>query len=101
MYQQSKGDKTVASTFQVESACIKVSVDKLWESIKSFEFEKVFPTVVKSVKFTSGSPSEVGSVFQIEFKDGTSFEKRIVEISEIKRRLVWEIISSTSETSFS
>jgi hypothetical protein len=101
--QQGKGNglKSVTSTYQVESTVVSLPVDKVWEYLKSFQFEKVFPTVVKSIRFTSGGPTEVGSVFQIEFKDGTTFEKRIVEISEVKRRLVWEVISATPESSFS
>jgi hypothetical protein len=103
MYQQTKGDglKDVASTYQVESACIDYPVDKVWDYLKSFEFDKVFPTNVKSVKFTQGGPNEVGSVFEIVFKDGKSFEKRILEISEVKRKLVWEVISACPDSSFS
>ena len=102
MYQQTKGDgiKNVTSTYQVESTTVSLPVDKVWEYLKSFQYEKVFPTNVKSVRFTSGGPMEVGSVFQVEFKDGSLFEKRILEISELKRRIVWEIISATPETTY-
>jgi hypothetical protein len=103
MYQkQGKGNglKSVTSTYQIESTIISLPIDKIWEYLKSFQFEKVFPTNVKSVKFTSGGPMEVGSVFQVEFKDGSLFEKRILEISELKRRIIWEIISVTPETTY-
>jgi hypothetical protein len=99
--QNSSGVKSLTSTYQMESTHINLPVDTVWDNLKSFKYEKVFPTNVKSVKFTSGSPSEVGSIFQVEFKDGSFFEKRIVEISEVKRRIVWEIISATPETSYS
>jgi hypothetical protein len=103
MNKQSNGDKlkSVTSTYQVESATFNLPVDKVWDAVKSFEFEKVFPSTVKSVKFTSGGPTEVGSVFVVEFKDGKLFEKRIVEISELKKKLSWELVSSTPESSFS
>lgn len=97
----SNGVNSVTSTYQMQSCHIGLPVETVWSNIKSFQYEKVFPSNVKSLKFVSGGPCEVGSVFKVEFKDGSVYEKRILEISEVKRKIVWELISASPETSYS
>jgi hypothetical protein len=91
----------VTSCHQVESAVLPCPVSTAWEALKGFNFDKVLSTHVKGVKFTSGSPSEVGSLFEVHYADGSCWHYRIVEISESRRVLSYELISAEPEISFS
>ena len=90
----------VTSCHQVETCVLDINIDKVWDAFRSFEFDKMFPSHVKSVKFTSGGANEVGSVFDVEYADGSVWTNRIGEISDVKRVISWELISATPEIGF-
>ena len=90
----------VTSCYQTESCVVPISIDKLWSSFKTFQFDKMLTSHVKSVKFISGNPNEVGSVFQVEYKDNSVWENRILEISDKKRTIAWELIETKPDISF-
>ena len=91
----------VTSCHQVESTVLSVGVSKVWDALRTFAFEKLLSSHVKSVKFTSGSPNEVGSVFDIEYAEGSVWTNRIVEISDTRRTIAWELIGAVPEITFS
>jgi hypothetical protein len=92
---------TVTSCHQVESTVLPYPVEKAWECLKSLDFPKLFPSHVKTVKFTNGSPAEVGSVFEVSYADGAVWTNRLLEVSEHRRVLTWELISASPEITFS
>ncbi len=91
----------VTSCHQVESCVLEHPVGKVWDALKSFSVHKFLPSSVKHSKFTSGSSNEIGSTFEIEYKDGSVWTFRIVEISELRRTLRYELIGTVPEITFS
>lgn len=101
MLSRSESMNYVTSCHQVESVVIKAPIGKVWETLRTFNFDKFLPSSFKSVKFNSGSPNEVGSIFEVEYKEGSVWTFRLVEISETKRVLSWELISAEPQITFS
>ena len=91
----------VTSCHQVESCVLDAPVGSVWEALRTLDFSKYTPASVKSTKFTSGSSNEVGSVFTVEYTDGSTWTFRVVEISESRRTLSYELLSAEPETTFS
>jgi hypothetical protein len=101
MLSRSDSMNYVTSCHQVESCVLNAPVGNVWEGLKSFQFDKMLTSHVKTVKFSSGSPNEIGSLFDVEYTDGSVWSHRIVEISESKRIISYELIGATPEISFS
>lgn len=100
MLARSESMNYVTSCHQVESCVLCVKVGDVWDSLKTLSWEKVFSSHVKSIKFTSGSPYEIGSTFEVEYKDGSVWTNRIIELSERRRVIAWELIGATPNISF-
>jgi len=90
----------VTSCNQVESTVLTAPINKAWENLKSFQFHKFLASHIKSVKFTSGSQNEVGSVFEIGYKDGSVWTYRILEISELRHTIAYELIEANPSIEF-
>lgn len=101
MLNKSESMNFVTSCHQTESTVVAQPVGKVWEALKSLLLHKSFPSHVKNVKFTSGSDNEIGSIFEVEYIEGSVWTFRIVEISEKKRRIAYELIGAVPETTFS
>lgn len=91
----------VTSCHQVESTVIPVSIGKAWESIKDISHDKTFPSHIKSVKFTSGSAKEINSIFEITYADNSVWTFRLLEVSERKRKIAYELIGAEPAIDFS
>lgn len=100
MLTKSESKNFVTSCHQVESCVLNVPIEKVWESFKTLDFSKLFPSVVKSVKFTQGNPNEVGSVFEVEYSDGSKWSNRLVELSELRRVISWELFGANYDMNF-
>lgn len=93
---------TVTSTNQIESTVIDRPVGEVWETFKDISnLAKILPSAVKRVSFTNGSESQVGSIFEVEYKDGAVWTYRIVELSDLKRTFSYELIAASPEITFS
>jgi hypothetical protein len=91
----------ITSCHQVESCVVSHPIDKVWSGLKGFEFDKIFSSHVKCVKFTTGSASEIGSVFEVTYTEGAVWTFRIVELSEHRHVLTYELISCEPQIPFS
>lgn len=100
MLQKSESMNFVTSCHQVASCVLNAPVGKIWETLKTFEWAKILPSHVRTTKFTAGGPCEVGSQFEIEYVDGSVWQLRIVEVSELTRSFSYELISANPQTSF-
>jgi hypothetical protein len=97
-----KQDSTCAtSCHQVESCIINHPIDKVWGCLKSFDFDKLFPSQVSAVKWTNGSAAEIGSTFEVTYHTKAVWTWRIVELSELRHVLAYELISTQPEIPFS
>jgi len=91
----------VTSCHQHASCVLQAHVGKVWDGLKTLELNKLLSSHVKSQKFTSGNANEVGSQFEVEYTDGSTWTFRVVEISEIHRSISYELVSANPQTTFS
>jgi hypothetical protein len=98
---QRKGEYGVSSCLIKESCMIHVPVGAVWEGFKSFQLEKMAPTIISSCKFLNGNPSQIGSTYQVEYKSGITATYMIVELSELKRTITVDMIDCFPKMSFS
>ena len=88
----------VTSCHQTESAVIPAPVGKVWEVIKNFKFHA---SIIKELKFVTGGPTELGSVFEVTYEDGSVWMNRITELSESHRLISYELLSAEPNVTFS
>lgn len=100
MISRSESMNHVTSCHQVESTVLSTPLESVWDKLKSFHFHKFLSTHIKSVKFTNGSQTEVGSVFDVEYVDGSVWTFRILEISDIRHSISYEVISANPNVGF-
>jgi hypothetical protein len=93
--------ENVSSCLLEESVSLKAPIGRVWESIKEFNWEKICPTRVRSCKFLTGNPMQIGSTYKLELNDSTSYTFMIVEMSELKRKYTFEMIDCEPKQNFS
>jgi hypothetical protein len=91
----------ITSCQQVESCVLKAPVDKVWCALREFKLEQLLSSHIKGVNFVNGNPNEVGSVFEVTYQDGSVWTSKIQEISDSRRAITWELISTNPEITFS
>ena len=91
----------VTSTHQTESTVLLKPIGKVWEAVRSLQFDKWLPNIVKGVKWNSGSCNEVGSEFELTYADKSVWTFRITEISENKRKFSYDLIMAEPSVTFS
>lgn len=91
----------VTSCHQVESCVLGSPIGVIWDAIKSLDFAKFLPSSVSSVKFVTGDCNDRGSVFSIEYLDCSEWTYRIVEISDSRRTISYELIDAKPDITFS
>ena len=101
MLQKSESMNFVTSCHQTSSFVLAAPIGNVWDALKTFDWAKFLPSHVKKTKFVSGGPNEVGSQFEVEYVDGSVWNYRIVEVSELHRSFSYELISAVPQTSFS
>ena len=89
------GSAIPVSCHEYESAVIPVNLDKVWHVIKNFKLEEVLPSKVKSTKYISGGPMQLGSMIRVDYVDGAHWEIRINEISDMKHSIGYEVIDTS------
>ncbi len=91
----------VNSCLLKESCIIRCPIGTVWEAFKSFQFEKLSPSLITSTQINSGNPCQVGCTYQVKYKDGSVVTYMIVEISELKRSISFEMIECEPKQNFS
>ena len=82
------------SLYELESTILPVHIDKAWHILKHFRLEDIIPSYVKKSEFTSGQPGLIDSIVRVSFADGAVWEIRMVEFSEIRRSIAYEVLST-------
>jgi len=82
---------TIASFIITESCAINAPVETVWEEFKTFQFEKLAPSIISSVKFLKGKPFDIGSTYQVYQVDDIKATYKIVELSEIDKSISIEL----------
>ena len=73
---------------------LPVNITKAWGFFKEFSLEKLVPGKISATKFTSGSAGQIDSVVEIHYADGAKWELRLVEISELRHSVGYQVIST-------
>lgn len=94
-------ESIVSASHQYESALINSPVERVWGLVKVLAFEQLFPRWVTAVEWVSGGPGQVGGEARVTFQDGAIWTFNILEISDYRRRVVYDLISAEPETSMS
>jgi len=81
----------ISCCHQIESTLFQCKIEDVWNRIKTLDFEHLVP---KSVSKVNGKVI-VGEKVKLEFKDDTSMEIRILELSELQHFVTWEMIECT------
>ena len=82
------------SLYELETCVLKVPVLKAWNILKHFKLTDIVPSFIKNSEFTSGHPGQVDSIVKITFADGATWEIRLVEVSEIRRSIAYEVLTT-------
>ena len=91
---QRHGSCIPVSTHQSESTVLPVPAGTAWSLFKQFKLDKFIPNKVKATTFSTGGPGQLDSVIKIDYVDGASWQIRITEISDVRRSLGYEVIST-------
>lgn len=84
-----------------ETMVLKAPIARVWEALREFKCNELFPTSVKKIHFLEGgSPCTVGSQYQLEWIDGTVATFRVVEVSEIEYCFTIEMIDVTPKQKY-
>jgi len=78
----------------MESGIINMHPNKAWELFKAVSLDKIIPKKVVKNEFTTGGPGQVGAVVKIEYSDKAVWEIRITEVSDKRRSISYEVIST-------
>ncbi|CAG9316514.1 unnamed protein product [Blepharisma stoltei] len=82
----------VSASHQFESAVFNSPVDQVWAHIRNLSFHILCPNWVSSVSWSEGDSGKVGATVHMTYTDGTQWTVNILEISDIKRTIVYELI---------
>jgi len=77
-----------------------LQLEKFGKVLDNSILKKTLSSHVKRTKFLSGGPNEVGSQIECEYKDGSTWVFRIIEISENHRSISYELVSATPQVTF-
>ncbi|CAG9327480.1 unnamed protein product [Blepharisma stoltei] len=84
----------VSASHQFESAIFNAPVDNVWTHIRSLAFHTLCPSWVSNVAWHEGEAGKVGATVQMTYTDGSHWTVNILEISDIKRTIVYELITA-------
>jgi len=81
------------STRAFASAVIPAPVDKVWEVLRDFTSPgKLFSSVASVEMEDKAAPTTVGAVRKLTFKAGGGRKQRLLELSDLHYRIVWEVV---------
>jgi len=91
----------VVACSQIESCVIPSSKEKVWEKYVEFDWAKLFPSHVTSIKFSTGNPSQINSIFEVTYKDGSVWTYRLSELSDCKKAVIaYELVATSNPIDF-
>lgn len=91
----------VVACSQTESCVIHTTKEKVWEKFVEFNWSKLFPSHVTSVKFTSGNPCQINSIFEVTYKDGSVWTYRLSELADTKKAIIaYELVGTSNPIDF-
>ena len=84
---------------QYESTLVNAPASQVWDLFKNFCFDQLCPSQYRSVRFIKGQPGQVDSLIEVDRVQGGKIIWKIVEISELTKKLVYQLIDSDPKIS--
>lgn len=73
------------------SVVVPVPIEKVWAAVRSFTFPATLISTIESAEMLDGAgPTAVGASRKLKWKSGEVQVQRLLELSDIERRCVWE-----------
>ena len=91
-------EKIPTPTQQEESVVLNIPLEKVWSLFWSKPLNTYAPKKVKEVKYLTGGPMKVGSILQITYNDGAKWDLLILEISDHRHSLVYQVVKAEPST---
>lgn len=91
----------VSASHQYESAVFDHPSEKVWAAVRGLAFDRLAPSWVSSVHWPEGDSGKVGATVTMTFRDGPTWEFNVLEISDIKRTIVYELVAADPAASVS
>jgi len=82
-----------------ESRVLNSPIARVWELVRPLDFKYLDKVASMSLE-EKASPSEVGAVRTVTYKDGTTQRIKLLELSDATHAIAWELIASTPAVSF-
>ena len=79
---------------QYESTLVNAPATYVWELFKNFRFDTLCPTHYRNVRFIKGQPGQVDSVIEVDKIRGGKITWRVVEVSDLHMKMVYQLIDS-------
>jgi len=86
----------MATTRVHETTVLNRPVGIVWEAIKPLNF--AFSSIVQKVDVEHGHQHEVGSFRKITYKDGTIQKVKVLELSDYRYSVTYELVESEPPT---
>ena len=87
-------DKIPTPTQQEESCVLDINFEKAWTQLWTTSLAAIVPKKIKEMKYISGGPKKVGSTIQIVYMDGAKWDIMVVEISDHRHTLIYQVIKT-------
>ena len=82
------------ATVNVESCVLPAKIMDVWNLLFTLRFDKMAPTLVKSVERTAGEEAQIGSTYKQTFPDGAEWILRMTEASERNYTVAYEVLAT-------
>jgi len=83
------------STTARASVVVPVPVEKVWDAVRVFDFPARLISTVAAAELVDGAKAtEVGGIRHLKWADGSSVTQRLLELSDLERKSVWETIAA-------
>ena len=89
-----EGSSIPVSTHQSESAVLPLPASRAWAQFKGLKLEDLVPGKVKATTWVTGGHGQLDSTLKIDYQDGASWTLRVLEISDIRRSIGYEVIAA-------
>ncbi len=97
MFHKKDSMNFVVACNQTESCVIPAPRQLVFEKFLEFDWANLFPSQVSSVKFTSGNPNQIHSLFDVTYNDGSVWSYRITELCDNKNSVIaFELVTTSN-----
>ena len=68
--------------------------ERAWAQFKGLKLEQLVPGKVKATTWVTGGHGQLDSTLKVDYVDGASWTLRILELSDIRRSIGYEVVAT-------